>query len=105
MEQRDCRSNEKQDDVKRQDIEIAELVGEQNKADMRLHCIIEDSRSVMPIKQIRRVEEKCGGREKRDGKLGDEDLGDIDMKSAGFEAEDQPLLWHCARRAIDENAQ
>ena len=96
MEERDRRSDEKQNDVERQDVEIAKLVGEQNETDMRSHRIVEDGRGVMPIEQIGRVEKKRGRREKRDCHLGDENLRDINMKGA---------CWQRARRAIDENAQ
>ena len=77
VRERDERRDQHQDEIKRQNVEIAELMREQDKSDVRLDGIVEDGGGIVPVEQERRVEQQRGSGEKRDRQPGYDGLREV----------------------------
>ena len=105
VRERDQRRDQHQDEIKWQNVEIAELMREQDEPDMRLDGIVEDGGGVVPVEQERRVEQNRGAGEKRDRQPGYDGLREVNRQRAAPEAKHQPFPRVRSRGTVDELAQ
>ena len=105
VDQREERRHQHQHHVERQDVEIAELMGEQGEPNMRRHRIVEHGGGVVPLEQQRIVELDRGQRQHGDRQHGDQHLRGIKLERAAKQAQHDVARRHGAAAAVRHQPQ
>ena len=75
-----------QHDIKGQNVEVAELMTEQDEADVRTDGVVEDRRRIVPLEKQRVLQQERSGGQHGDGDHRDRHLCDIDGDGAAEQA-------------------
>jgi hypothetical protein len=99
------RRHQHQDHVEWQDVEVAELMGQEHDAHLRARRVLEERGSVVPIQEERVFREVSGRGEQRERKAADQDVRGIDLDRPAAQPERQGRRAVAAPAARDQQSE